>query len=512
MRQLARVRCSMTGQRMALSQTVRTCSDQTTVGRAAEAFLLTLVILAALALRLNQLGFQSLSVDEATDVLLASRPVPEMMRLLVTEHLHPPLYPLLLHYWMALAGNGETSVRLPSVLAGVGLVPLIYVTARRLESLAGQARRWASPVGTVASLLAAFSAFYVGFSQEASGYMAATFLALLSCFLLLRALPEGSRKAWIAYAVATLASVHTEYTSLLMVVFQAMVVILVARAYPASLRRWALSVAAVVVACLPWIGYSFGQGERITDYLSEVLQPETALGCLLVVTPGLYLALGCIIVYLFRRSDESSRPVALRLLLPAMGIAALAATLAISAVHATTSAPPNASEDRRGEETYGDYRGLVSYVEDLSRPNDAVVLMRNAYQPYLYYEKKGIPWYPMEPFDDFDGAITRLNQIAQGHSRLWFVLYDKDRVDPADYVMHVMESQATEERVDASFGGLGLRLFDLSAGHTFSYYPTVQNRTEAIFGGLLEFWGWNQSASEASGNQWVQFDLHWRPL
>ena len=166
-----------------------------------------------------------------------------------------------------------------------------------------------------------------------------------------------------------------------------------------------------------------------------------------------------------------------------------------------------------GIQEYGDYRSLVAYIEEHSQPDDAVVLMMNSYHPYVYYSKLRIPWYPMEPFDDFDGAIIRLNRMAEAHNRLWFILWQKQWADPADYVMHVMDTQAREVPLDASFGGIGLRLFELVPGKRFSYYPEVENKKEALFGGrILEFWGWNCSADSVVPGGSVKLDLHWRSL
>lgn len=551
--------------------------------------LVAIITLVALALRLHNLGVQSLWVDEAMSVVFASKPLPDLMQLLVTDDIHPPLYPVFLHYWMAVAGNSEYAARFPSALMGTMLIPLIYIVGRRLEQLADpESRPIVSPVGFVAAILAATSAFYIGYSQEARNYMAVTLVGLLSSYLLLWALPSRGRRIWIAYGLATLAALYTHYTASLLLLFQAAFVLLMRKPYGGAWKRWLVTAVAVGIGFLPWLGFSVAQIQRISDYWPGTLQLEAALRTsllqfvvggggsslqgmvlpatmgggllllgvlalmaggsrrtpsqpalflllymlipavlifgvayfrpkfdpryLLVITPAFYLTVAWGIGAMLRSALQPSKPMLLRVLLPLLGIAALAASVTVSTVYGEPNKVMHVGDGSGASSDYGDYRALVSYLESKAEPGDAVVLMMNSYHPYVYYSTKEIPWYPMEPFDDTDGAIILLNRIAQQHKRLWFILWQKDWVDPADYVMHAMETQSREVSLDESFGGLGLRLFQLTPGQPFSYYPKIDHKLEALFGGKeLEFWGWNVSADTAAGGESVQYDLHWRP-
>ncbi|HEX2923179.1 MAG TPA: glycosyltransferase family 39 protein, partial [Chloroflexota bacterium] len=240
--------------------------------------LVAIVTAIALAVRLNNLGVQSLWVDEAMSVVFASKPLPELMQLLVTEDIHPPLYPVFLHYWMTLAGNGEYAARFPSAIAGALLIPLIYLAGSRLERLTDPEDRPAiSLVGLVASVLAAGSAYYIGFSQEARNYMAVTLAGLLSSYLLLLALAGRSRRLWIAYGLATLAALYTHYTAALLLLSQAAFVLLVRKPYGDAWKRWLLTTLAVGICFLPWLGFSIAQIQRISDYWPGTLRLDAAI-------------------------------------------------------------------------------------------------------------------------------------------------------------------------------------------------------------------------------------------
>jgi mannosyltransferase len=65
-------------------------------------------------------------LDETFSVWLASHSVVDMLQWIVKIDQHPPLYYLLLHYWIALNGDTPYNVRLLSVLFGAGTIPIIY--------------------------------------------------------------------------------------------------------------------------------------------------------------------------------------------------------------------------------------------------------------------------------------------------------------------------------------------------------------------------------------------------
>jgi mannosyltransferase len=248
------------------------------LSRWVELGVLGIIVASSFYLRIQDLAIQSLWFDEAMSVVLSSKSPLEMMALLITEDIHPPLYPVLLHFWTALAGNGEFAARFISVAAGVLLIPLMYVTGRRLATLAvSEMRDSFSLTGFVGALLAGSSAFYIGYSQEARNYMLVTLLGLLSSFLLLRALPSTGRRAWCTYAIATLAALYSNYTAFLLLVFQILFVLLVRKAYHRAFRRWLSWIALVALLYSPWIAYTVAQLGRINDYWPGTLIVGTAV-------------------------------------------------------------------------------------------------------------------------------------------------------------------------------------------------------------------------------------------
>lgn len=119
-----------------------------------------LVLVVATAARLHHLETQSLWNDEGNSLRLAQRSVPDLIDA-AGRDIHPPGYYLALKGWIGLAGDGEFSLRMLSVLQGVLTVAVVIALGRALFSRAA---------GVLAGLLVALSAFAVYYSQETRMY------------------------------------------------------------------------------------------------------------------------------------------------------------------------------------------------------------------------------------------------------------------------------------------------------------------------------------------------------
>ncbi|MGH2452676.1 MAG: glycosyltransferase family 39 protein [bacterium] len=202
---------------------------------------LTLVLLAAAGLRLWQLGGKSLWFDEAYSLFIAQQPILEVLRLVRTHDTHPPLYYLMLHGWMALAGRSEVAVRFPSVAIGVATALLTFQLARRLAG---------DRVGILAAALMAFSPFHIASSQEARMYPLLTAFGLGASYALWLALEEGRRRHWIAYVGLMLLALGSHHLAFLLLAAHGLYVILVHRNGVAR-RAWLGWTTVALIVYLP---------------------------------------------------------------------------------------------------------------------------------------------------------------------------------------------------------------------------------------------------------------------
>lgn len=196
-----------------------------------------LLLVVAVVLRLPNLG-ESLWYDE---VWYSTRGVGSSLAQLWSRFLTEPpapLYGVLLFFWVRVFGDGELSVRLPSLLFGLASIGLTYRIART----------YGSPL--VASVAAAFlcvSPVHVWYSQEATPYAMTLFSLLASVLAWLRLREDPTRPArYAVYGGALLATVFTHYFAALFL----LPLTLLSLGFAASARGRVLAVHVGVVALL----------------------------------------------------------------------------------------------------------------------------------------------------------------------------------------------------------------------------------------------------------------------
>jgi len=188
-------------------------------------------------------------LDEALSVNIARLPLRSLPDALRHDGA-PPLYYLLLHWWMALFGDGTIAVRALSGLLAVAAIPLVWVAGRRLGG---------TRVATAALVLFAASPFAVRFGTETRMYSLLTLLALAGWLALDDLLQRFSWSRAIAVAIATALLLYTHYWSFYLLMVAGAVVAHRALRGPAGpagrqeARRAAMAMAVGCAMFLPWI-------------------------------------------------------------------------------------------------------------------------------------------------------------------------------------------------------------------------------------------------------------------
>ncbi len=251
-----------------------------------------IIFLIAFGLRVFRLDLQSLWYDEAFSVYLAHFD-PATLAARTAADIQPPLYYLLLNFWITQAGDSEFAVRFLSLSFGVLTIPLLAVTARRLfdHRAAG-----------FAALLATLSPLYVWYSQETRMYTQITFLLLLSSYALLRT--ADSRRWWIVFALANIAAVYTHYFAFAVITFQVIWIIVSSFKLNLKPETWkpaTFSLLAIFAAFLPWLPFvvarfgqdaSYWRGELKLDEALRHILINFTLGESVLETHAQWLALG----------------------------------------------------------------------------------------------------------------------------------------------------------------------------------------------------------------------------
>ncbi|WP_110995119.1 glycosyltransferase family 39 protein [Pseudomonas sichuanensis] len=205
------------------------------------------VLLLACAARLYQIDGPVLWLDEAFTVILA-RMSPMQILLHTARDVHPPLHYLLLHYWMAVFGDGLVAVRGLSVCCGVASVAVAMLITRQLGS---------RPTALLAGLLLALLPIAVRYSQEARMYAWVGLLLLAATWMLLNWVRAPSRHGFLfGYAALLSAAMYSHYFAVLGAMAHWLYLVTLPRVDGRRLvvsRAWWLCNLAVAIAYLPWL-------------------------------------------------------------------------------------------------------------------------------------------------------------------------------------------------------------------------------------------------------------------
>ncbi len=204
-----------------------------------------LVMVAAVVLRFWTRS--DLWLDEALTVNIARLPIHEIPSYLRRDGA-PPLFYVLLHFWMGWFGTSDVAVRSLSGVIGVVTVPLAWVAGKRLGG---------PKVGWAAMLLVATSPFATRYDTEARMYSLVVLLTVLGFLALDRSLRRPAPGNLIAVGAVTGLLLYTHYwslyligTTMLWLAWQSW------RGRPEWIRGARASLVATVVGCLtflPWL-------------------------------------------------------------------------------------------------------------------------------------------------------------------------------------------------------------------------------------------------------------------
>ncbi|HET6463380.1 MAG TPA: glycosyltransferase family 39 protein, partial [Candidatus Krumholzibacteria bacterium] len=212
------------------------------ISRSERRLIAGLIVLAALV-RFFRLGAQSLWVDEML-TLIAATPKPGIpLGTLLLHNIHGPLHTFVVAL-MRTASESEWWLRLPSAIAGVGSVPLLYAWVRP---------RLGSRTATWAALLLAINPLHLHYSQELRNYAFAVFFVILACVLLDRLCARWSLARAVAFAASVAAAVLCNFSAVFAFAVQAVVFARNTAPRSRAALRWLAVTAMVILITSPWI-------------------------------------------------------------------------------------------------------------------------------------------------------------------------------------------------------------------------------------------------------------------
>ena len=235
------------------------------------------ITLLALGLRLAIFD-QSFFGDELFTYEIATRPDLHAVLAGVRSDLEitPPLFFVVAWVFQKL-GDPFILLRLPSLIAGVAMVPLVYLLG--LQTVGRRA-------ALVATGMFALSPMAIFYATEARSYVLMTFLVVLSTLALLRGLDTDDRRWWAALAVLDAAAMYSHYTALFVLATQAAWALWT---HPERRRSLLLAHGAAVLLYLPWLPFLLEDQDAPAQTIIGFLDPfrfSSAVGHLVRLADG----------------------------------------------------------------------------------------------------------------------------------------------------------------------------------------------------------------------------------
>ncbi len=202
-----------------------------------------MILLFALALgvRLLHLTSTDIAGDEPFSIFVAQFNVPDIVLHLSKDN-SPPLFEIILHYYMLAFGDSDLMLRvLPTLFSA--LIPLqVFLIGKRHFSL---------QVGILASLLTIFSIYQIRFAHEIRVYSLFSLLTATSLLFFLNGLqyPDTFRK-WIGLILVNVLLLYAHYTSVYILFVQVICVLIFIPA-----RSWKVPIMAYGLTGLVYLPY-----------------------------------------------------------------------------------------------------------------------------------------------------------------------------------------------------------------------------------------------------------------
>ncbi|MCR4407158.1 MAG: glycosyltransferase family 39 protein [Anaerolineae bacterium] len=524
--------------------------------------LLLLIVLLTFGLRIYRLDYQDLWGDEAYSVYVSRMALSNIVKGGVDTH--PPLYHVLLHFLMGLAGDSVFALRFLPLTVSVLLVPLTYRLGQEIFD---------QLTGFLAAFLTATASFQVYYAQETRMYSLAAFGSTLSIWFFWRLLHSETNlrerrwRLWVGYILATAIALYSHYYAFFVLAAQVSLILAMHWRKPTHLLRWLAVFALLAVSYVPWIAVQMSflgdkASARYEEYnlafLGEIIwRTIAALSLGLTIRPPLTACLvpGFLVLLIaglsrILRGGEGIRwahwlvilwfvvplilawavnpvmpffhPRYLLICAPAWAILLAAGLRQVGMCHKAVlatglffviAANTYALQGYYFDETFhkGQYGRMMAYVESHAQQND-LLLLDNPLQMGLfdYYRPTSVEaqYLSRDALIDEGRTERELSRLTTGHTRVWLVMFG----NPAEYDPHYRaESWLAAHGSKAFYRGFidaTLSLFVLTqAGEKAIWQPLQANLDNKVM--LL---GYHINTTRISVGDALLLTLTWQAL
>ena len=205
---------------------------------------LILVVLAGAGLRLFHLGTTSMWFDEAYSWHLAHQSAAKIIELAKIDNT-PPVYHLLLRFWLNLGAKSDFEVRLIAALFGILSIWMTYKLGKEI---------FGRTVGLTAAFISAVSFQLVRYAQENRMYSLQCLLALISvyCFILMLKKTSGSLP-YLGWLLSNILNFYNHLFTVFLLFGQWIYFLLYLKRNKRLFPAWLAVNLVLLLFCLPWL-------------------------------------------------------------------------------------------------------------------------------------------------------------------------------------------------------------------------------------------------------------------
>jgi|GEM_PF-157109 len=198
-------------------------------------------------LKIWYLDHRDLAMDEPFTVFYSQANLHDLFIMLKSEN-NPPLFFILLHFWIKLFGISVASVRfLPVIFSSLTAVFIYYTGKKYISGL----------VGLVASLLYTFSTYNMVFAHEARVYSLFAMLSTLSMLVFFSIHSKRSIRRIIMLAVVNALLVYSHFFGFFLILTQIIITGFITNFRKSMGFKFLLSVAGTFLLYLPYLPLLF---------------------------------------------------------------------------------------------------------------------------------------------------------------------------------------------------------------------------------------------------------------
>lgn len=209
-----------------------------------------LILLAVtIVLRVWFVGRTDLGGDESFSLYMSLQSLPDLVRMLCQGD-NPPLWEILLHFWVKIFGISEIAIRsLSLIFSALTIIPIYLLGERHIHRFAG----------ITASLFYCFSTFSIYLAHDCRVYSLIGFCSTCSALLFISAVKQPKALKFILLTLVNLMLMYGHYLSVWIIVMEFVIALSIKPVRKKIWKPYLIHAAALILLFAPMFPVLFGR-------------------------------------------------------------------------------------------------------------------------------------------------------------------------------------------------------------------------------------------------------------